>query len=721
MLQDIGVAFKMTGADSFDGTLKRIRDSYENLSRSLNQSPNTDKHFGQMAKAAQTAAQSIQRSMTVAKTAMAAVLTAKGMGAGFDWALGNADVDAKRDRLRALNMDSETETAYSKAINEARKRMASEKADAWDAVYQIDSAMAEKDLKTRLDVFNIMPHYSKILEMTQGQSAEFFKGLYAAFGQFLPAEKQATFAQDVLGRIYGASKATKVNPKDVATAAADIAPIYQQMGRGLDDMVTDLAFLIPVMGGKSEKAATALRNTFLTSGEVFGKVAKAVVEANFKERFMKNSPWKTIEDLKFAANYQGNEQAQEMLKALTSHQEYFAQQQQTAAGKILLQEKNVPKYMNLLGGMIDRLKAEGGDWMGKLGDAIGRENVTGILALVEGYRKGLLQKTRGAIQVGGEEAISKAQNEGMQSANAKWTLVKQQAEDLSADIRKMISDPLIQFLEQWKQSLEQVRSMIGDDKTGNTQKNLSGFAKGFFGGFGEGLLGPGQSFEKYASDKIKSVQGDGWDKAGQDAGQKLGSAVSTFATATQQFAEIVSYLHSWLPKKADPQKTQSSPTSAAEEYGLKTALAYAGKRLLGIPGAIAGWISGDQAKESVWGNVGTGAIAGYGLAGPPGILPGALVGSAVRPMKNLANPENEGMWSILRGSAADFLNAQRDQGSGSIVVQSSPTLENKTEVLIDGEKVAEVVTSKVWNKIEEKQSSERDRGRNNALDWPWSR
>ena len=201
MLQDIGVAFKMTGADSFDGTLKRISDSYNNLSRSLDRSPNVDKHFGQMARSAQTAAQSIQRSMTMAKAAIAAALTAKGLGAGFDWALGNAEVDAKRDRLRALNMDRETESAYSKAINEARKRMASEKADAWDAVYQIDSAMADKDLKTRLDVFNIMPHYSKILEMTQAQSAEFFKGLYAAFGQFLPAEKQATFASDLLAHV----------------------------------------------------------------------------------------------------------------------------------------------------------------------------------------------------------------------------------------------------------------------------------------------------------------------------------------------------------------------------------------------------------------------------------------------------------------------------------------------------------------------------------------
>ena len=716
MLQDIGVAFKMTGADSFDGTLKRISDSYNNLSRSLDRSPNVDKHFGQMARSAQTAAQSIQRSMTMAKAAIAAALTAKGLGAGFDWALGNAEVDAKRDRLRALNMDRETESAYSKAINEARKRMASEKADAWDAVYQIDSAMADKDLKTRLDVFNIMPHYSKILEMTQGQSAEFFKGLYAAFGQFLPAEKQATFAQDVLGRIYGASKATKVNPKDVATAASDIAPIYQQMGRGLDDMVTDLAFLIPVMGGKSEKAATALRNTFLTSGEVFGKVAKAVVEANFKERFMKNSPWKTIEDLKFAANYQGNEQAQEMLKALTSHQEYFAQQQQTAAGKILLQEKNVPKYMNLLGGMIDRLKAEGGDWMGKLGDAIGRENVTGILALVDGYRKGLLQKTRDAIQVGGDEAISKAQNEGMQSANAKWKLVKQQAEDLSADIRQMISDPLIQFLEQWKQSLEQVRGMLGNEKTGAIQKNLSGFAKGFFGGLGEGLLGPGQSFEKYASDKIKSMQGDGWDKAGQDAGQKLGSAVSTFATAAQQFAEIVAKLHSLLiGKKEDSSAT--SQTSDAEKYGAKGAAGMIGNRAFGSPGLIAGLLFGDDLANSAWGLTALGAAAGFSVGGPAGILPGAAAGAAVKPFKSLVQQEAAGR-GIDMHSGGYELNSYMNQPS-QVVVQPNTKVENKIEIIADEEKLAGALSARVKSEIKEELSSERDRGRNNALDWPW--
>ena len=718
MLQDIGVAFKMTGADSFDGTLKRISDSYNNLSRSLDRSPNVDKHFGQMAKAAHTAAQSIQSSMNLAKTAMAAVLTAKGLGSGFDWALGSKDVSDAKSFLRASGMADSTMAAYSKQLDANRKKMISDKEDYWKGVREVDSGFANKPLDQRIAIAAIMPHYQKLLRMSQEESAKFFKQMDASFGQFLPADKQATFVSDVLGRIHAASTTTKVNANEIAQGATAVAPTYLQMGRSLDDMVSEMAYMIPSMGN-TEKATTSLRNTWTQAGEIYGKLAGEVTEANFRQRFMGKSPWKTMADLKFAANFQGNEQAQEMLKTLKAHKEYFGETEQAEAGRILTQEKNIPKYMNTVGQMVDRLKAQGGDWMGKLGEIVGRENINGFLTLLNGYRSGMIAQTRKSIQVGGQQAISAAENEGMKGLWDKWGLVKQQAEDLSGDIRKMFEDPLIKIMEQWRASLEELRSIIGKDATGDIQKNISGFATGLFGGLSKGLLGSDKSLSDWAKGQLGGMQSQGWDKTGESMGEKFGGAINTFATSAQKFAEIVSYLHSWLPKKDEAKTASGTATSAAEEYSLKSALAWGGKKLLGLPGAIAGWLYGDQVKDSVWGNVATGAITGYGIGGPQGILPGALAGSAVKPLKSLASPENEGMWSILRGSAAEFLNAQRDQGLASIVVQSSPTLENKTELHIDGEKVAEVVTSKVWNKIEEKQASERDRGRNNALDWSW--
>lgn len=714
MLKDVGVNFKMTGADAFAGAMKNVQNSFEQLSRSMDRSPNVDKHFGQMAKAAHATAQSIQRSMALAKTAMMAALTAKGMGSGFDWALGSKDVSDAKSFLRASGMDDATMAAYSKQLDANRRKMITDKQDYWKAVREIDSAFANKPLDQRIGVAAIMPHYQKLLRMSQEESAQFIKQMDASFGQFLPADKQATFVSDLLGRIHAASTTTKVNANEIAQGATAVAPTYLQMERGLDDMISEMAYMIPSMGN-TEKATTALRNIWTDAGKVYGKLAEEVTEANFRQRFMGKSPWKTMADLKFAANFQGNERAQEMLKTLKAHKEYFGETEQAEAGRILTQEKNIPKYMNTVGQLVDRLKAEGGDWMGKLGEIVGRENINGFLTLLKGYRSGMIAQTNKSIQVGGQQAMNSAENQGMKELWDKWGLVKQQAEDLSGDLKQMFEEPLIKIMGQWEASLKELRSIIGKDATGDIRNNISGFTTGLFGGLSKGLLGTDQSFSDWAKGQLGGMQSQGWDKTGESIGEKFGGAISTFASAAQKFAEIVSYLHSWLPQKADPKKTQSSTTSAVEEYGLKGALAWGGKKLLGVPGAIGGWLFGDQAKDSMWGNVATGAITGYGLGGTMGILPGAAVGASVGPLQNLASPANEGMWSILRGSAADILNTNREQ-SPSIVVQSSPTLENRTEVNIDGEKVAEVVTSKVWNKIEEKQASERDRSRQNALD-----
>lgn len=732
MLQDIGVAFKMTGADSFDGTLKRIRDSYENLSRSMNQSPNTDKHFGQMAKAAHSAAQSIQRSMTVAKTAMAAVLTAKGLGAGFDWALGSKDVSDAKSYLRAAGMDDATMAAYQKQLDLNRKKMISDKQDYWKSVREIDSAFASKSLDQRIGVAAIIPHYHKLLRMSQEESAQFIKGMEAAFGQFLPAEKQATFVSDLLGRIYAASTTTKVNANEIAQGATAVAPTYLQMGRSLDDMVSELAYMIPSMGS-TEKAATSIRNTWTQAGEIYGKLAGEVTEANFRSRFMGKSPWKTVADLEFAANFQGNETAQEMLKTLKAHKEYFGKTQQEEAGRILTQEKNIPKYMNTVGQLIDRLKAEGGDWMGKLGDIVGRENVSGFLKLLDGYRSGMIDQTKKSIQVSGQQAIGAAENQGMKEIWDKWGLVKQQAEDMSADIKKMIADPLMQILDSWKSTLENLRQILSGDANASITKNLSGFTTGFFGGIGTSLLGK-DSLEGMIKERLQGSGDGGWDQAGRDIGTKFGNAITTFASAAQEFAEIISHLHGLLPKREE--QAQHPSTQGFIDKAATTVGGYLGWLFGGAPGAVGGGYVGHQVAQSPWGMTGLGALGGavtggtIGLAGGPagvlagaitGMLYGAMAGSAVKPLQSIVENTAKGKGVDISGSS-DFTTTAPASNSGTpIVIQSSPTLENRTEVIIDGEKVAEVVTSKVWNKIEEKQSSERDRGRNNALDWPWSR
>lgn len=724
MLQDIGVAFKMTGADTFDGTLKRISNSYDNLSRSLNQSPDVNKHFGQMAKAAEAASKSITNSMKLAKTAMAAVLTAKGLGAGFDWALGSKGVSDAKSYLKAAGMDDATMGAYSQQLNTNRKKMISDKEDYWKSVREIDSAFANKPLDQRLGVAAIMPHYQKLLRISQEESAKFIKEMEAAFGQFLPAEKQATFVSDLLGRIYAAGTTTKVNPNEIKEAATAVAPTFLQMGRSLDDMVSELAFMIPSMGS-TEKAATSIRNTWMQAGEIYGKLAGEVTEANFRQRYMGKSPWKTMADLKFAANFQGNEQAQEMLKTLKAHKEYFGEKEQAEAGRILTQEKNIPKYMNTVGQLVDRLKAEGGDWMGKLGDIVGRENISGFLKLLDGYRSGMIAEAKKSIQVSGQQAIAAAENQGMKEMWDKWGLVKQQAEDLSGDIKSMISEPLMQVLDQWKESIEQVRGIIGKDKTGAIRENLSGFARGFFGGFGEGLLGQGQSLEKYASDKIKSIQGEGWDKAGQDTGQKLGSAVSTFASAAMKFAEIVDYLHSFIPKEDKNQpkhpSTQGWLDTTATGVG-----AWIGNRLGGVPGGILGALYGRQMAGSSWGltalGAGIGGILGTPL-GPAGMAAGAAygagVGASIKPMQSIVEDTARGRGIDMHGGSYE-LDSYMNQPS-QVVVQPNIRVENKIEIIADAEKLAGALTARVKSEIKEDMASERDRSRNNALDWPWSR
>jgi hypothetical protein len=710
----------MTGADAFAGAMKTVQNSFEQLSRSMDRTPNNvDKHFGQMAKAAQATAQSIQRSMTMAKTAMAAVLTAKGMGAGFDWALGSKDVSDAKSFLRASGMDETTMAAYEKQLNANRKKMISDKQDYWKSVREIDSAFANKPLDQRIGVAAMMPHYQKLLRMSQEESAQFIKQMDASFGQFLPADKQATFVSDLLGRIHAASTTTKVNANEITQAATAVSPTYLQMGRSLDDMVSELAYMIPSMGS-AEKAATSIRNTWTQAGEVYGKLAAEVTEANFRQRFMGKSPWKTMEDLKFAANFQGNEQAQEMLKTLKAHKEYFGEKEQAEAGRILTQEKNIPKYMNTVGQLVDRLKAEGGDWMGKLGDIVGRENVNGFLRLLDGYRSGMIDQTKKSIQVGGQQAISYAENQGMKGIWDKWGLVKQQAEDLSGDFKKMFEEPLIKIMEQWKTSLEELRSIIGKDATGDIQKNISGFTTGLFGGLSKGLLGSDKSFSDWSKGQLGGMQSQGWDKAGESIGEKFGGAISTFATAAQKFAEIVSYIHGLLPKE-EKEKPKYPATQGMVDNAATAVGAGAGYKIAGAPGAAAGAYGARQIAGSSWGltalGAGVGALLGipFGPAGmAAGALYGGLAGGSVKPLQSIVEDQAQGRGIDMHGGGHE-MNSYMNQPS-QVVVQPNTKVENKIEIIADEEKLAGALSARVKSEIKEEMSSERDRSRQNALD-----
>ena len=159
--------------------------------------------------------------------------------------------------------------------------------------------------------------------------------------------------------------------------------------------------------------------------------------------------------------------------------------------------------------------------------------------------------------------------------------------------------------------------------------------------------------------------------------------------------------------------------SEAEKYGAKGAAGILGNRALGTPGLIAGLLFGDELASSAWGLTALGAAGGFAVAGPAGVLPGAAVGASVKPLKSIVENEAAGRGIDMHGGGYE-LNSYMNQPS-QVVVQPNTTVENKIEIIADEDKLAGALSARVKSEIKEEIASERDRSRNNALDWSWSR
>lgn len=695
-ITDVGVNFKMTGMEEFENRLKTLESQFKSLSETITKTPQADNQFQKMTSAAQKASEKIVSYMGAAKAAILAVMTAKAGSSAFDWAIGNkATADAKGD-LGQYVTDPAVMKSYEDAMSRIRKEHQFSKAELYKGAYQIDSALSTKSIEERVKTFEQIAFYARLTGKDFVEAAKLYKQFLAAFGEQIPLDKQKTFAEDTLGMLFKIGQITKSDPQQVADAVGQAAQTYMQLKMSQARMFAEIATITPMLGGRPEMAATALRSLYPEAGGAAGKLAAKQYEEAFvrgqamDNRGVRSTNWGSMRNLEVAAA-EGNEQAKKDLGELKRNAERY-EKDMKAEIQQLVNTGNIEGVWKRVGDLVEQNKkhpfaAE------NLKDAFGLERMNVALGLIDFYRKGdiqrLIQEFEGAR---GQEAIDARRRVDSQNLPHLWGLVKQGAEDLSASLRAIFYEPMKMLLEEWKGVFKQLEGDMGGEGGVKRLKEWSsslttGLRQGYYGQ--ENLAPDNRSAAQMFQDFMSGLTPEDW----KAAGQKIGSAANDFVTAAKQLKEIIGGVHGLMQSLG-----VIKPVIAGTVAAMATPGPLAAKIAVGL--GTAAWVGMNEVDSKLSPEQKQGFFEGYGMT-PEGTSTAPLKqqeSQFMRAWRPVPNPVEMGF------TPPGF-------GMGDINVNL------KTTVMVDGKELKSEISDEVVEKTVERIEGSMDRRRANATDW----
>ncbi|MGO8822064.1 MAG: hypothetical protein ACLQO6_12690 [Desulfomonilaceae bacterium] len=537
-ISDVGVNFKFQGGNEFESAMKSMQSEWKSFSESFNKAPDIQQHMKKITKSVEAMSSRVVTASKLAKAAIATVLTAKGLGAGFNWALGSEAMSKANIQVKPLMSDSDY-GAFQDKIIEMRKETNVAKDDAIRAGYEINSAMAGRPMDQQLKTMETMRYWMVMLGKTAQESAQFFKVLWATAGEGLPEAQKKTFSEDYLGKFAAVGKYSSSNPRDVAQGFSTSAELWKSYKLKNDDLLASLAVMSPLLGNRPEMASVAINALLSRSGPSVMKLA----ESQYQQAYVtgrvqgQSRNWGTFEDLKFKAQ-QGNLLAKRDLSELEANKGYFGVKKEKELLKKLTEDHDLFGFLRGYGELLDNLKKFNPLGFSEAAKAVGPEHFNALQGWIDSARSGKLPGLSQKIsQEKGDDYMQKVKSAQEADLNHAWTLVKQQAEELSAGFRSAFYTPMKMLLDQWHKLLVDLNQGLGGHGAlGQLKTNVDAMFKAMLPDFGPGASG--KSFTEALADAIRNLKTEDW----ASAGRQIKSAAGTFVSIMQQLKPVVAGL-----------------------------------------------------------------------------------------------------------------------------------------------------------------------------------
>ncbi len=585
-IADLGVNFKMTGANEFESRLKSLESQWKGFAGAMDKAPAFNHHFDKMGAAAEHAGKRISSAMAVTKAAIIGVLTAKAGSGLFDWALGNKAVaEAKSSTSQFVNANDMQ--AYESSMSRIRNMHEFAKDDLYKGAYQIDSAMSGKPLEEKVKVFEDIAYYAKLTGKSFEDASKLYKQFLSSFGNTLPLEKQKTFAADTLGMLFKIGQISSSDPQQVADAVGQAAQTYSQFGMSQARMFAEISAITPMLGGKPEMAATGLRSLYPEAGDAAGKLAAAAYEQAFAkgqvadDRGARSRNWGSLEHLKDAAA-EKNKQAIEDLAEMKRNSERFASK--TSVGiEDLIKGGDIDGMWKRMGDLVKQNESNP-ERAKILKDAFGLERMNVALGLIGMYQRGEIQKLQKEYEKAtGQEAKDARDRADEGSLPHKMGILTQKAEDLSSVVKGIFYEPMKALLEEWKSVFEKIEKDFAGETGLKKIQGISGnLMSGIRSGWNDGKPVPedNRSVAQMFQDFVSGMGQEEW----KTAGQKIGTAASDFVAIMGQLKEIVSAVHGGLSSLGLIKPLAKAGAAALLTPGPPAVKAAAGVGVLGYEG-----------------------------------------------------------------------------------------------------------------------------------------
>ena len=717
MFKELGLQFTVKGFAEAASQMRELASAHDQMTSSVSsQSSKIGGHMEAISGHTKRMATAVTSNLKVAMAAFAAFAAGKGLVGIGHWMGGSSDLGHAEDFLRQMGAGEDRIKAFRQVSNGLSKQIAGfNKADFMKGMYDIQSLHADEGMGQMTDVGRTMGFLSKKLRSSVEEASDFYKVMYESFGKRLPKEQRKAFHGDVLAGVSGLLEKTGIKPEELKYGMRQLGGIYATEGKTWTDALTDMAMVVPSLG--SERGATALRNIAGRKGEMFSKLDEAVQKIRYEKEL--GQKFRDMTD----------EQQQLFMKGKGWNLDRAAEE------GALLEKANPAAFWKKLSSHVERIRSAGGDWMGKLKEALGEETFAAVMTLADAWKTGYREKTAKELQSKLDPATAEKQIlDSQKSFAAQYDIFEQNMSSLSNKARQFLAPAITEIFQSWNSSIDQVAAALDgamNDAAPKMKGMLESFKSAFAGAFG-GKDGLG--IDSWMTSMLAYLQQgeEGWRRIGDEVGKFVGTHLKSVIDAMKNLSQLASNINGLMDKLGlggdKKNKEGETPVEAAKSNWLTGALA--GYMKGGWKGAVAGGLLGntDIGSHPLFGAA-AGAYTGFSLgraAGPYGAVGGAILGGlnggGLNPLGSL---DGAGMGfanatDLMHGATTSPINPDANAMSisgilSSIIDKISSLVPGNTSVNIKVEGDTSVVRNVAAEVFDEKKSS----SRSNSLDG-WS-
>ena len=616
MFKELGLQFTVKGFAEAASQMRDVASAHDQMTNSVSsQSSKIGGHMEAISGHTKRMATAVTSNLKVAMAAFAAFAAGKGLVGIGHWMGGSSDLGHAEDFLRQMGAGEDRIKAFRQVSNGLSKQIAGfNKADFMRGMYDIQSLHADEGMGQMTNVGRTMGFLSKKLRSSVEEASDFYKVMYESFGKRLPEAQRKAFHGDVLAGVSGLLEKTGIKPEELKHGMRQLGGIYATEGKTWTDALTDMAMVVPSLG--SERGATALRNIAGRKGEMFSKLDEAVQKIRYEKEL--GQKFRDMTD----------EQQQLFMKGKGWNLDRAAEE------GALLEKANPAAFWKKLSSHVEKIKSAGGDWMGKLKEALGEETFAAVMTLADSWKTGYREKTAKELQSKLDPAAAeKGILESQKSFAAQYDIFEQNMSSLSNKARQFLAPAITEIFQSWNSSIDQVAAAL-DGAMNDAAPKMKGMLESFKGAFAGAFGGQdGLGIDSWMTSMLAYLQQgeEGWRRIGDEVGKFVGTHLKSVIDAMKNLSQLASNINSIMDKFGmGDKKTKEgeTPVEAAKSNWFTGALA--GWVKGGWKGAIAGGLLGStNAGSSDIAGAAAGAYTGLTLGralGPVGAGGGAILG-----------------------------------------------------------------------------------------------